>query len=668
MKRSNTLWRPLPTAELDWPEGQAPRSPRFSDIYYSASAGQEESRYVFLEGNNIPTRWKNHPHPEFCVVETGFGTGLNFLLTWASWLEHAPDSIRLHYISVEKYPVAREDLARALANWPALSDLADQLLDHYPEPLAGQHRIVLEQGQLTLDLWWEDAGDALPELADGGQRPVDAWFLDGFAPARNENMWNEALYAAMAASSRAGATFATFTAASAVRRGLYDAGFEVEKAPGFGHKRECLRGHTAAPLTALPVVQTPWHLTSTVRPGPRSALVIGAGLAGCTIAAALAQRGIQVIVVEENEVASAGSGNSQGILYTRLSTRHSALTDFSLQSFCFAHRFYRNLFESGQLIEGEDGALCGSFHQSNRTEEMSALAPVLATVPGFAQVLDTTRASQNLAVTPAQSGYWFPGSGWLRPAAVCRALLAHPAIQLLEHAGKAELQPTGNSWQAIVNGRAIAEADCAIIATGTAANQQPELTWLPLQAIRGQTTDLPGGLVPALKAGLCHTGYISPARDGVHCIGATFDLNDKEPDIRNEDHRRNLDALAAAVPDWRDALAAVDDSAVSGRVSYRCATPDYLPIVGPAPDYPSFLQTYAGLRSNAKQLIAERGSYLPGLFLTTGHGSRGLTYTPLAAQALANQICGEALPLATELQQAISPARFIIRNLKRSII
>jgi len=668
MKRSNTPWRPLDTADLKWTESDTPQSRQFEDIYYSQSDGIAESTFVFLKGNRLSERWQSHPHPEFCIAETGFGTGLNFLLTWAAWRQQSKPC-RLHFISIEKYPMSRGDLSRALDNWPSLGELTVDLIDNYPDPIPGTHRIVLEQGQLTLDLWWEDVADALPDLATASPGQVDAWYLDGFAPSRNTDMWNPAIFEAMAQGSRAGATFATFTAAGDVRRGLQNSGFAVKKEPGFGHKRERLTGTLEEPVPPAVVRDTPWDLRPERTPAPRSALIIGAGLAGCTTAAALAQRGVRVTLLEQEQVASAGSGNLQGILYTRLSARHSSLTDFSLQSFCFARRFYQDLLRTGRLREGVDGALCGSFHQSDRQAEMRTLASVLQSVPNLAQILTAEQASDILGVKSDSAGYWFPESGWMNPAAVCHTLIGHPNIRLLQNTGEIHLQQETGHWRALAdNGSTVAEAGCAVIATGTSANKFEGLSWLPVQAIRGQTTNLPHNTdLGQLRAGLCHKGYISPAREGSHCIGATFTLQDDDPSIRLEDHRKNINHLAAAVPQWRAALEAIDPASLSGRVSYRCATPDYLPIVGSVPDRESFLTSYGALRKNAKRLIPEHGSYMPGLFLSTGHGSRGLTSTPLSAQILASLICNEPLPLSRELSRALAPGRFIIRQLSRGL-
>jgi tRNA 5-methylaminomethyl-2-thiouridine biosynthesis bifunctional protein len=670
MKRDNTPWRPPESASLQWNEAGDPVSTRYGDVYYSQDDGLEESRYVFLQGNDLPRRWSQHRRPHFCICETGFGTGLNFLLTWQAWAELAQPRPALHYLSIEKHPMSRDDLARALGNWPSLQTLAEPLLDHYPGLVPGQHRLLFAHGQVTLDLWWEDAQDALSDLASRDHPLVDAWYFDGFAPARNEAMWSTSTLRAAAALSQPGASFATFTAAGQVRRDLAEAGFTVHKAPGFGRKRECLRGQLEQTQpAAIATLDTPWDLVASCQTRPQSALIIGGGLAGCTAAAALSRRGIAVTLLDKGKIASAGSGNDQGVLYTRLSRKHSALTDFALQSFLFASHYYRDMLRSGQLTEGLDGALCGSFHQNDNAAEQAAMAEVLSAVPELAQVLNTTQAREILGIEQCSSGYWYPQSGWLRPASVCQALVAGGGVTVLEDCGDISLDTVNGQWRARVGKQVMATANCAIVATGTAATDMPQLDWLPLQAIRGQTTQLPTtAAFNKLRSALCHKGYIAPARRGLHCIGATFNLHDDDPTLRSADHHSNLAGLSAAVPGWSESLASLDPAALDGRVGFRCASPDYLPMTGPVPNVSGFLHDYAQLRKNARQTIATKGNYMPGLYLTTAHGSRGLTSTPLAAELLASMICDEPLPLSRELVRALAPARFIMRNLARNRI
>jgi tRNA 5-methylaminomethyl-2-thiouridine biosynthesis bifunctional protein len=670
MKPGNTPWRPMQSASLAWDEDGSPRSTRFDDVYYAREDGLQESRYVFLEGNNLAQRWSSYDGACFTIAETGFGTGLNFLATWQAWRQLSEPRPRLHFLSIEKFPLEPQQLTRATGLWPELQALARQLAGQYPGLLPGQHRLLFENGAVILDLWWADIRDALEDLASRGEPFVDAWYLDGFAPARNEAMWDERALQGIGRLSRPGATFSTFTAAGQVRRGLVEAGFRVDKVAGFGRKRDSLRGERRqqASNCTRPDI-TPWDLPREKSPATRTALVIGGGLAGCTTAHALASRGIRVTLLECGELACGGSGNLQGILYTRLSRKHSPLTDFALQSFNFASKFYRDLFLRSALREGVDGALCGSFHQQDDDDELADMKQLLSAVPELAQAIDSETASSLLGVPLTSAGYWFPGSGWMNPGAVCHALVRHPGIELRENCGALGLTHRNDAWHALHDESVLASADCAIIATGTGSTAFRGLEWLPLQRIRGQTTQLPAtSELYRLRGALCHDGYIAPARLGEHCIGATFDLKNDSDALSLEDCEQNLGRLADAVPAWADLLAAVDPGKLSGRVGFRCASPDYLPLVGAVPDRDAFLHDYGELRKNARRILETRGRYMPGLFVNTGHGSRGLTSTPLAAQLLASTIAGEALPMDRTLCRALSPARFLVRDLVRGRI
>jgi len=669
IKRDSQPWTPAEIATLEWQDDRLPRSARFNDIYYSQDDGLAESVYTFIEGTDLSARLQRHRRNEFTIAETGFGTGLNFLLTWEAWQHAGANRPRLNYIATERYPVTRPDLTRALAAWPGLAASAKALVDAWPVPLKGQHRLLFEQGNVVLDLWFEDTTAALIDLAEQEQRWVDAWYLDGFAPARNPDMWQAGIFQAMAALSRPGATLATFTAAGDVRRGLSAAGFDVQRVPGFGTKRDSLRARWAGRDDERPAEASRWDIapSSSYRPG--SALVIGAGLAGAATAAALARRGITVTVLERDKVASAASGNEQGVLYTRLSRQHSSLTDFTLQSFLFAHRHYQALFTSGQLKAGDDGALCGCFQQSTNEKDLAYLGDVLGTVPELSEVLGPEEASQRLGVGQPSSGYWLPLSGWLHPPAVCRALLAHPNISLIENAGAAQLSVRENGdWRADYHAGSVA-ADIAVICGGADTADHDRTGWLPLQPIRGQTTTLASELpIADLKAVLCHEGYIAPAREGSHCVGATFAPSSKDTRLEAADNLYNLARLSEAVPAWSTYLAGLDPVILPGRVGVRCASPDYLPITGPVPDLQGFLQEFANLRNNAKQVIDARGPVVPGLYVNTGHGSRGLSSTPLTAECLAAEISREPLPLSRHLRRALLPARFLVRDLKRGKI
>ncbi|MHA7815476.1 MAG: bifunctional tRNA (5-methylaminomethyl-2-thiouridine)(34)-methyltransferase MnmD/FAD-dependent 5-carboxymethylaminomethyl-2-thiouridine(34) oxidoreductase MnmC [Pseudohaliea sp.] len=661
-------WRPLATAELDWEPGGAPRSRRYGDIYFSPANGPAESRHVFLAGSGLPGRWQRHDAPVFRIGELGFGTGLNFLVTVAALRREAPAGLRLHYWAVEAEPLRAADLARcAAALPPTLAAPAAALAEQYPPPVPGIHRLLFDDGRIVLDLCWGDAGAALAELAGHGRRWFDAWYLDGFAPAKNAALWEEALWRDLACVSRPGATVATFTAAGHVRRGLAASGFAMAKREGFGSKRESLHGQLAG---APPVAEengTPWDLPETAPTAPSSALVIGAGIAGACAAAALARRGVAVTVLEAGPVAGRGSGNAQGVLFTRLSHRHAPLTDIALLGYLDAARHYRTLFDAGRLRAGEDGELGGCFQMAGPKVRLEQLAPALAPVPELAEVLDPAAAAERLGVTPAEGGLWLPHSGWLQPAAACQALLAGRGIAVETHCGEVALAREDGRWQALAaDGRRWA-AEIAVIAAGTASANLADLDWLPLRPIRGQVSSLPAKTVPGtLRAPFCHGGYVTPAKAGTLNFGASFAPGDPDRSLREAEHRHNLEALAEAVPAWAPALRSVDPAAVDGRAELRCGAPDYLPLAGPAPEPNAFRERYAILARNARAVVPERAPFRPGLYLSTGHGSRGLCSAPLAAELIASQACGEPPPLPRSLARALAPARFILRALVRT--
>ena len=233
-----------PTNPIEWREGQ-PYASEFQDVYFSTDNGLEESRFVFLTQNNLATRFSALNAESFTIAETGFGTGLNFLSAWQLWSELAPANSQLHFISIEKYPLSIADLSKALAHWPTLHDYSQPLQAQYTQLPTGKHPLSFANGKVLLSLLIGDISEILPQL----NTQVDAWFLDGFSPAKNPDMWSSALFLRMAKLAHAQTTFATFTSAGDVRRGLQAAGFQVQKLAGFGKKREMLRGCFVGNLT-----------------------------------------------------------------------------------------------------------------------------------------------------------------------------------------------------------------------------------------------------------------------------------------------------------------------------------------------------------------------------------------------------------------------------------
>lgn len=673
----------LDCAQLQWQEG-VPSASDYGDVYFSRDDGLAESRYVFLEHNKLAQRWQQldpNTHGRFTLCETGFGTGLNFLLAWQLWRRCAPRSWTLHYISCEKHPLQAADLRRALATWPELSELAKILQDNYPALIPGQHRRLIQASQVCLDLLLGDIADTLPQLLDcvlanasgqAGNGPVDGWFLDGFAPVSNPGMWQPQLFDAMARLSHPGTSFATFTAAGIVKRGLRERGFIVNKVKGFGRKRDMLAGHFDAipsPSDALapapeglPTDDLPWHQPAARRP-LKTAIVIGAGLAGCSSARALAERGLHVTLIERaGNIAAAASGNPQGVLYTKLSPEPGALNLFTLSSFLYALHHYRNA-GTGLAPHGE---FCGVLQLANNRKEQLLFERLQAQLgdQNWIDFVSPQQASAISGISLDRPGIFYPQAGWLSPPAVCRERCDHPAIDLINHCQAMQLHDDGQRWQAVdASGTTIASADVVVIANSHDAGQFEQSCYLPLRKIRGQLSYFrTEDIRQTPQCVVCHEGYFAPPVDGQFCIGASFDLKSDDTALRDDDHQFNIATLERLSPE----LLAPGSQAIGGRAALRCASPDYLPIVGALPDVAAFDRDYGALRKDAKRAIATPGHYQRNLYVNVAHGSRGLTSTPIAAELLAAYICQESRPLPRHLCESLSPARFIIRDLMRN--
>ncbi|MGH1371220.1 MAG: bifunctional tRNA (5-methylaminomethyl-2-thiouridine)(34)-methyltransferase MnmD/FAD-dependent 5-carboxymethylaminomethyl-2-thiouridine(34) oxidoreductase MnmC [Cellvibrionaceae bacterium] len=678
-------------AALHWDSEGLPLSNQFDDYYFSKLNGLEETQYIYLDHNRLPERFSAlEPEQSFVIGETGFGTGLNFLASWILWREQAPTSAQLHFISVEKYPLSHDDLARALALWPELGEPAQQLSQAYPQVLhPGFHRLCFDQGRVQLTLIIADACDGLSQLQQSlhpafcyPQRAVDAWFLDGFSPAKNPQMWRPELFQKVHQLSANEATVATFAAATAVKRGLRDNGFDIVTNKGFGKKREMVSGQLSTPFVCpnadsfdrnsfnspYPV---PWPVTSTAAIEDKSVVVVGGGIAGCHTALALAKRGWKVTLLDQqSSLAKEGSGNPQGVLYAKLSHRQETLSDFNLLALQFAQRHYQPYWNHDTNSADSDresiGEQCGVL-QLAQTDKAAQLQQKLTQAypqQALFQQVDTQTASELSGIDCPTGGVFFRQAGWLNPAHLCRRLCDHPNIQIRLNARVSQLTREKGLWQLSLSSGETLISPAVVLATANQLKQFSHTEQVPLKPIRGQVSYLSADSnSQRLKTVICGEGYFPPADKGQHCVGATFDPRYLELKVRTDDHRRNLLTLGEQLPSLRGSLS--DDAIRGGRAALRCTTPDYLPIVGPAPNYDAYLEDYALLRKNARSSIAQAGACWPNLFLNVGHGSRGLAYTPICAEILAAQMNQEPSPVGQTLQAALHPGRFWIRDLTR---
>jgi len=642
-------------AQLNWRDEQ-PESTQFGDIYFSVEDGIAETEHVFIQSNQLPDRLSELNQPNFTIGETGFGTGLNFLVARHHFLSTAQPQQTLHFISCEKYPMRLADLKRALSPIGVKETFAEgvnQLVKLWPSALPGFHKLSFDNGRIQLWLLFGDAAQQLSQI----DAKVDAWFLDGFAPSKNPEMWHDDLFKQLARLSDIGTSFATFTSAGIVKRGLQSVGFEIKKIPGFGRKREMIHGWFNQTQNSRTCTK-PWLARPEAKQRDSKCAVIGAGLAGATVAHALAQQGIQVDLYERAaKPATGGSGNPQGALYAKLPAVPTAASRLHANGLQFTINQLKALNLNDQL----HADLCGVL-QLAVSEKDQKLQQKLVEANNHPETLvhpvSAEQASELAGTTTEHSALFFPDSGWASPPKLIDFLLKHD--QILCHFNQAveSFDRDGTEW--LINGKSYAQV---VICSAYETALLEGLAQLDVKPIRGQTSWCSAAETPNLKTVVCGEGYISPALKGQFCFGASFKVNDTSQDLKQEEHQHNLDLLQRALPTLYET---VQSRELSGRASQRAGTRDYLPMVGPLCDTERLIEQYQRLSVDASTEFNDTAPWLDGLYVSLGHGSKGLITCPIAAQIIAAQMTNQPYPLEQELVDALSPQRFAIRDLIRT--
>lgn len=610
----------------------SPRSFLFDDIYF-ASDGPAETQHVFLNGNDLPARFTNAQH--FTIGEIGFGTGLNFLVAWDAWARaKTPEGARLHFLSVEKFPLAPADMAKAHAAWPALDEKAARLREALPPAFPGVFQCAVDD-DVTLTLIYGDALDALARV----EAAVDAWFLDGFAPAKNPELWSPELTEEIARLSAPGASFATFTVAGAVRRALEGAGFDHEKRAGFGRKRDMLAGRLAS--RPAPALRKPWFDTREGSPLARTAriAIIGAGIAGASLAHALRREGYSPTIFEAEKPASGASGNPAGLIMPRLDVDDTPAGRFHAAAYLHTVRLLNELPDT--FFNN-----CGVRRLATSDKEKTRQARLL-----------TDGALPDDWMKADKDGVAFPQGGVVEPAAFVTALIGETSIV---NARVITIERDGNCW-CLKTTKGADEWDAVIIANAHDAMWFVQLRSLPLAGSAGQIEWFENAEAP--DTAFAFGPYAAPCPGGGLVIGATYApiAIGVIPRFSKEATETTLAAIKKERPDL---VGAVNADESQPRVSIRCTTPDRLPVAGPVPDWGYYAGAYDGLRTGKKQDYPPAET-LTGLYALTGLGSRGLVTAPLCAVMIAAEIAGAPAPVGVDIAEALHPARFFIRDLKR---
>jgi tRNA 5-methylaminomethyl-2-thiouridine biosynthesis bifunctional protein len=594
-------------ALLAWDGDGVPRSETYGDVYFSVADGLAESRAVFLEGCGLPKAWADRSH--FVVAELGFGTGLNILALLQLWQAQGPQNGHLHIFSIEAHPLTANEASRALNTWPELADLSAQLIAQWPGQARGFHRIDLPHLRVVIDVAVMEVEEALKSWAGS----ADAWFLDGFSPAVNPQMWRDEVLALVAARSAPGARVATFTVAGAVRRGLAAQGFNVDKRPGFGRKRERLEAVWPGLIQSEPRKVAP------------TVAVIGAGIAGAALVRAFKQAGVEVHLFEAEQAGAGASGNPAALMTPRLDAGAGVAGVLHAQAYRHALGVYHR--ETPQAILAEGVMQLETAPADSRRFDIIAEQDLFE--PQDFERLDAAQSGERLGETALVGGLWMARALSLEPSSVLQAWLG-PVTQ----GAVASLQRESEDQWILRDrqGAVLAKVDQVFVAAGAGANAL--LRDLPFVPVRGQASWTESD---AIQTAAAWGGYAVPTRSGV-LYGATHDRGETQTDIRADDNDRNRAVLEAGLPVLAGQL---EGRAVQARASLRATVPDQLPVVGQMPDQ-------------------------PGLMVLGALGSRGFTLAPLLAEHLVAVTLGRASPLPRAVIKALEPGRFAERQRRRS--
>lgn len=673
--------RSIKNAQLTWNEQGEPSSSLFDDIYFSTTNGFAESLYVFVEQNNLYKRWLACEDTFYVIGETGFGSGLNLLVTWQTFeqfREEHPTHIlkRLHFISFEKYPLTPQDLINAHSRWPELGLQANQLQAQYPMAIAGCHRLSFDinhpqQSQLIVDLWIGDINDTITQLPCPPIGLVDTWYLDGFAPTKNPEMWHQGLYDNMAKLSKENASLATFTAAGDVRRGLQKSGYIIKKVSGFGKKREMITAlFSRAQLTSN---LSPWFFRPTIELAKQPVItIIGGGIASLSLALALSKRQIRCrILCQDSAIAQGASGNRQGGFYPLINAQHDRLSQFYSQAFNYAVNFYQPFISDDKNA----GQYCGVVQLAYNEKTQNAQQKIIHNErfnDDLVSAVNQHQASELSGVNITDSGLYFSKGGWLSPKVLSHAMLKQAeelnTIDIQYNTSIKQLSFQDNQWHLSGDNTPSIYADIVVLANGHGLSEFEQTQQLPLYATAGQVSHVASDYaLSSLKTVLCYQGYLTPASNNLHCLGASFNRDVTGYEINNSEHQQNIDKLMNDVPELTNADA-LNQQISGGKVGVRMSVKDHLPMVGAVPNYELTKSCYHDLSKGKPDSSYDNSPVYPHLFMLGGLGSRGLCSAPLLAELLTCQFTQEPMPIPLTLLNQLNPNRYWIKQLKKHYV
>lgn len=641
-------WGKLQTPEINWSDDGVPSSQVYDDVYYNnenPNSGIEESQVVFIEGIGAPQVWQNTN--VFTIIETGFGTGLNFLNTWKLWQKTSSKNARLNFISIENSPLDAEQITKALKPFAELGHLTSQLTAQYPPRQAGFHNLLFDDERVRLTLMFGDIEQILPKLS----AKADAWFLDGFAPSKNPQMWSDKLFAQIKTHSSPQAKLATFTAASLVRRGLEHNGFKVTKKSGFGKKRERITAQLNDPI-------------QTDNNKPKSVAIIGAGIAGAMLAYKLKKRGLSVTLLDRHDKpAQETSSNPAALISPKLALGDDPYDRLLSLSYLQAIGYYGSFDELWlsphgllSIATGEKSAKYFADISQHYKENLGW--------GNLFQQKSTGEIKAKWSLNCQFDGLYFPNAGSIDTKKLICQLCDGVNYQ---QANVSSLVASEGRWQIKAHDDVILEADAVVIACGLNSYGPLNNEQSPLIANRGQLSMVEDNLSDNLADNL-------PSLSFGNYLTASFEMDGKRQRIIGASHTR-MNEGEVAKNNWQKHITTEEDEQLSGlsnltgqthtsidyKTGLRATTIDHMPIVGAVPCADA-IKKLPKNRQKTFPAELDQSHRQDGLFIMTGLGARGYQLAPLLSEILTSQILAEANPIDSEILDAIDPARFALRR------
>lgn len=611
------MYEPLIPAKPIVNEHGVAQHPEYGDVYHSLSGAFGQTDHVFLQGNELPDRWQGQA--QFTICETGFGLGNNFLATWYRWRNDLRRSHRLHFVSFEAHPLTRDDLQQQLArSAQVLQPLAQELLDAWPALLPGLHRLNFDSGRVTLTLLFGRIEQTAPLV----EVRADAFFLDGFSPRLNPAMWTPAVFRQLVRMAAPGAMLATWCTASAVRRGLQEAGFLLEKRPGFGYKREMLAGRLRAHLGRAPAYTQP----------PQQVAVIGAGITGAAISYALAQRGIRVRVFDPTMQRGLGAmhqGHHAVAMRPLLGVGDPPRARLSRLGLALAKQQWEGFLNNAWYLT----PALQLAQDADQAQAWRQMIEQLSFDPKWVQWLAPKQAEQFLVASAPHGGIAFYDSYQARPQQLIERLLSHELISLHAETVTRIHAYSDLRWQVDSDAQSY-ELPAVILANAQGAYKLLSDLGLLSTSERLAQANIVYGQVgnyaaapedwPADKL-LSGAGYALNDRQGHLILGSSYERGGVQPHWSASTQQAIEQKLKPFMPKQIPAT-----SVQSGWVGQRLAMRDHRPV------------------------ITELQPVEQGLWLATAMGSYGFSWASVAAEQIAAQMSQEPHILTLDLQRAVA--------------